>query len=100
MELLRLGLATYRFTSLVSKEAGPFDMFVHFRSWAGVYDIGPDGKPLSFTGKMVECPYCFGIWMAILLTLLPKNRFTKWLILMLAVAGIQTFLQDRTVELS
>lgn len=100
VELLRLGLATYRLTSLVVKEAGPFDMFVHFRSWAGVYDIGSDGKPLTVFGKMVECPYCFGLWMAILLTLLPENRYTKWFTIVLAVAGIQTFLQDQTVELS
>lgn len=99
LRLIELGLATYRLTSLLSREAGPFDVFVLFRSWAGVYDIGPDKQPVTFLGKMVECPYCLGIWVAILLTLLPE-RWTGKLITILAVAGIQTYLQDNTVELS
>jgi len=99
--LLELGLATYRLTSLLSREAGPFDVFVNFRSWAGVYDIGPDKKPVTVLGRMVECPYCMGVWVAMALTLLPrKNRLVGWFITMLAVAGIQTFLQDTTIELS
>jgi hypothetical protein len=101
VRLISLGLATYRLASLISREAGPFDMFVHFRSWAGVYDIGPDKKPETMLGRMIECPYCTGVWVAIFLSLLPQRwRFSKWLITVLSVAGIQMYLQDRTGELA
>ena len=45
--MLRDGLACYRLARLITKEAGPFDVFHYLRSAVGVYDYGADGRPQS-----------------------------------------------------
>lgn len=94
-----VGLASFRLTKLISKEAGPWDVFMVFRSWAGVYDIGPDKKPMGFLGKMIECPFCLGIWISFFLWLLPEGMFRRYFVGFLAVAGIQTILQAATMSI-
>lgn len=94
LSLLRNGLACYRLARLITKEAGPFDMFHHLRSAAGVYDYGADGRPQSTLGKLFDCPYCTGVWVALILVLLPRCKVQKLFVSWLAVCGVQTALQN------
>jgi hypothetical protein len=94
--LLLNGLACYRLARIITKEAGPFDAFHQLRSAVGVYDFGANGQPQSTLGKLFDCPYCTGVWVALILVLLPKCKAQKLLIYWLAVAGVQAALQNWT----
>lgn len=94
--LLLNGLACYRLARLITKESGPFDVFHYLRSAVGVYDFGADGRPQSSLGKLFDCPYCTGVWVALILALLPKCKMQQLFISWVAVAGIQTALQNWT----
>lgn len=98
LKLLSNGLACYRLARLITKEAGPFDMFHYLRSAVGVYDYGDDGRPQSPLGKLFDCPYCTGVWAALILALLPECKLQRWFVSWLAICGIQTALQNWTEE--
>ena len=96
LTLLSNGLACYRLARLITKEAGPFDVFHHLRASVGVYDYGADGRPQSMLGKLFDCPYCTGVWVALILVLLPECKLQRWFVSWLAVAAAQTALQNWT----
>lgn len=98
LSLLSNGLACYRLTRLITREAGPFDVFHRLRSAVGAYDYGADGRPQSTLGKLFDCPYCAGVWVALLILLCPEWQVKKILISWLAVAGAQAALQAATEE--
>lgn len=98
--VLIVALATYRLTLLVSKEAGPFDLFGRFRTWAGV-KFDEYSKPYA-TGQLSEmilCPNCTSVWIGIGFTILVGaaiylNLLTliTFLLLPLAASGFAVFL--------
>jgi hypothetical protein len=96
LTLLSNGLACYRLARLITQEAGPLDVFHHLRSAVGVYDYGADGRPQSTLGKLFACPYCTGVWVALILVLLPECKLQRWFVSWLAVAGVQTAMQNWT----
>lgn len=58
-------LATYRLTSLLHREAGPFNMFVWVRERFGIiHDVlgFPHGYPDTMFGKLFECFWCLSVW--------------------------------------
>lgn len=93
-------LAVYRLTLLVSKEAGPFDMFGRFRTWAGVeYDQYSNAVPTGQLSEMILCPFCTSVWMGIGATillvaarLLGVEIILFYALLPLALSGFSTFL--------
>lgn len=95
IELVKKGIICYRIARLIALEDGPFDMFTRFRSMMGAYDYDAQGHPQSMTGKLVSCPFCAGVWVSIILVLLPKNRWLTLIEDTLVIAGIQTILQSR-----
>lgn len=96
LKLLRNGLACYRLARLLATEDGPADVFIKLRSAAGVYDYGADGRPATSLGRLVECPYCTGMWIALGLAIWPESRIKRAIVDGLAIAGIQTALQSWT----
>lgn len=98
--LLVIAFSTYRLTLLISKEAGPFDIFGRFRTWSGV-KFDPYSKPYA-TGQLSEmilCPYCTSVWVGIGITILVGaaaylNLLTliTFLLLPLALSGFAVFL--------
>lgn len=65
MELLIYGLATWRIASLFVNEAGPGDIFLHIRSWAGIsHDENkkPAMIPDGFFPGILSCVWCCSIW--------------------------------------
>lgn len=66
-QYLLIGLAAWRLTSLLSSEAGPFDVFQRIREMFGVtHDDGGVvfGVPQTFMAMLITCPWCLGVWMA------------------------------------
>lgn len=98
LNLLRNGLACYRLARLLATEDGPADVFIKLRSAAGVYDFGADGRPATPLGRLLECPYCLGMWIALALAIFPESRVKRVVVDGLAIAGMQTALQSWTGE--
>lgn len=97
--MLIMALSVYRITLIVHKEAGPFDMFGRFRTWAGVtYDA--HSNPVS-NGEMsaaILCPLCLSVWIGIGVTIawLVATYFNGQDILMVillpfALSGLSVF---------
>ena len=65
LEFAVLGLATWRVSALLSKEAGPFDVFKRIREKAGItHDENDDVfmVPHKFFAELLSCVWCTSIW--------------------------------------
>lgn len=63
MDFLVLGLATWRLTSLLVKEDGPWDLFARLRSSAGVkFDAHSEPYAETFFGSLLMCVWCTSVW--------------------------------------
>jgi hypothetical protein len=65
-------LATWRISSLLVNEAGPFDIFVKIREVFGIKhkDKIPYEYPETFFTQLLSCVWCVSIWVAMVVTLL------------------------------
>lgn len=64
-DLLLLGLATWRLTSLLVNEDGPFDLFVKLRWLLGVrFDEQSQRQGTNMLAKGLLCIWCTSIWVA------------------------------------
>lgn len=88
-------LACYRLTQLITIDDGPFNAFTQLRTLAGVYDRGSNGRPKRMLGKLYGCPWCMGVWVAVVVTYFVVHSFfvTDIIMLILAIAGGQAYLQ-------
>jgi len=100
-DVLIYGLATWRISSILVNEAGPWDVFVRLRALAGIgHDknrqavIIPDG----FFASILSCIWCCSVWVGLgwmaLDRLLP---FSIWLAAALAFSTVAVIVQ-RFVE--
>lgn len=67
VDLIAIILATYRLSSLLVDEAGPFGIFLRLRELFGIkHDVGGDiiCIPDNFLAKLCSCLWCVSIWMA------------------------------------
>ncbi len=94
LSLVILVLAVFRLTRLLVSENGPGDVFDLFRQWAGCYDYGADGRPLTQLGRILSCPYCAGVWVAAFLVILSLIPYVSFVVYWLAVAGGQVLIVD------
>lgn len=63
LEFLVLALATWRMTSLLVWEDGPFEVFVRLRHRLGVrYDERSERYGSNWFAKGVVCPACASVW--------------------------------------
>lgn len=63
LEFVVLALATWRLTSLLVWEDGPFEMFAKLRHLLGVrYDEGNQPYGSNWFAKGVVCPACASVW--------------------------------------
>lgn len=98
-KIVVIGLASYRLAMLLTWDEGPGMMFLHFRSYMGVYNLDASGKPDSFTGRLFACPYCAGVWTSFALLLLSYVWGGKYLILGLSITGVQFALERNAKDL-
>ena len=85
--------ATYRVTQLLVYDDGPFDLIFKARAKMGVYDLAENGEPKTSLAKLLACPYCAGFWVAIPAAMTISSNVSSFIILWLAIAGGQTFLE-------
>ena len=64
--LLLVGLSTWRVSSLLIREDGPWSIFNRLRAWAGVYRPG-EVTPLA---ELFSCVWCVSVWVACIHTLI------------------------------
>lgn len=65
-----LSLASWRITSLLVNEAGPFDIFAKFRHFIGVYyDEYSHVKGKNVIAKAFTCIWCLGFWISVVFSL-------------------------------
>lgn len=65
--LLALAVLTcYRLTQFIVYDEGPWRIGDRIRDRAGGYDRKPDGQARTALGRMVNCPYCVGVYAALL----------------------------------
>ena len=90
-------LACYRMTGFVVYDNGPWNVFFNLRLKAGVFDTNDRGEPNTNLGKLLSCPYCTGVWVAIVAGIMVL--FPTWpgdiLLLWLGIAGGQAALEGR-----
>ena len=61
LDIIILTLATWRITSLIATERGPYAIFEKFRNRLG---ITTTAIPESEAGKLFSCIMCLSIWVA------------------------------------
>jgi len=67
VNLIAIILATYRLSSLVVDEAGPFNMFVKFRELLGIRhdETGQiNCVPDNIMANLCSCLWCMSLWIA------------------------------------
>lgn len=96
VDLLVLGLASFRLSSLIALEEGPLSVFIKVRAELGAYDYDDQGRVKTSLGRGISCPYCVGVYIAALLYVAYKVRWLKPIVQVFAVAGVQAALQDRS----
>lgn len=86
-EFIIVTLGVYRLSHIIVREDGPFDIFVHLRSWIG----RPDR---NWIAKGFNCILCVSFWLAGLVSLLLGLNWVMWLGI---AGGVQ--LIDRWVKI-
>lgn len=64
LEILVTALATWRLTSLVMYEKGPFNLFGRFRQQitGKIQPVDPEEPELPFFEELLSCVMCFSVW--------------------------------------
>ena len=72
LDIILLGLATWRISSIIANEDGPYEVFSRFRVWAGEYWNYTTNAREATTpwGKGIICLFCTSVWIGILLSIL------------------------------
>lgn len=98
IDALRLAvaaLAAYRLSRLLAWEEGPFGALAGIRRALGAEKLGEDGQPATSLGRLAVCPYCWGVWVSLVFSLLVL--FPSWagdsFLLVFGLAGAQAYLQ-------
>ena len=62
IDILLLTLATWRITSLLYAEDGPYVILARLRRRLGVYYTGDKRQADNELGKAFNCPACLSVW--------------------------------------
>lgn len=93
LTLLIIAFAVYRLCRMLSREDGPFQILETFRTWLG-RKASKENKLWITLADLMNCPYCLGVWFSALGALLLHDTSIMWyFIYVLAIAGLQAFLQ-------
>lgn len=96
LRLILAGLSCYRLSRLIAREEGPFGVFSALQKALGGKDIDEDtGQPRTLTGRFITCPYCLGVWIALLLrfSVSRPSILGDGALITLGLAGLQAYLQ-------
>jgi len=84
IDLLILGLATWRLSSLLVNEDGPWEIFARMRTMVGIR-YNEQSLPYATTAlsELFTCVFCMSVWMGFLLTAVYWLS-SKWTILIMS----------------
>lgn len=90
LEFIIALLATYRITSLLQREVGPWELCTRIRKLFGVVHdtLGhPHGYPDTLFGKLFECFWCLSVWVAAGVSAVVWLNGGAWVLLPFALSG-------------
>jgi len=88
MELILIALATWRISSLLVHEEGPFMLLVNMRSLLGVYyDEFSEVHGRNALAKALTCVWCTSLWVAIGFAALYYYGIAFWVALPFALSA-------------
>jgi hypothetical protein len=94
-------LACYRVTQMLVYDDGPSNIFANLR--AKVWEIARqsrEGSPGWNLGRLFDCPYCMGVWVALAISLIVAEfSLINWLAISGGQAIIESLLRNRTETL-
>jgi len=96
MNFLIIGLATWRISSLLVQEDGPFILFVRIRNIAGVkWNELSEPYAEDFLGQLFLCVWCMSIWIGFIFSLLYLffGQWFVWLCWPFALSAVACFVQ-------
>ena len=79
-------LATWRVSFLLAREEGPRKIFASLR----------EKSKASFSGKLLECVKCTGMWVSIPLAFFVNGSWLELLVIWLALAGVTAVIDEFT----
>jgi len=93
VELFILGMATWRLTSLLVNEEGPWNIFARLRYMIGIrYNERSERVSMNVLAEGLSCVWCSSIWVASLVllsyALVPRTTLIVSLILTLSSIAI------------
>ena len=92
-------LATYRLSEMLVKDDGPFLLIAHLRSFvirkSADEQKYSNGYAWQSAEELFNCAHCMGVWVAAFFSLLLgwNSRLGNIIILILSMAGLQSFIQ-------
>jgi hypothetical protein len=98
IESLRIGMAilsVYRISQLITLDGGPYACFERLRLWLDG-KAPEDNRDIWWNlTELFECPYCMGVWIALLILplILWPGIVGDAILLWIGVAGGQAFLE-------
>ena len=89
LDLIVLGLATWRISHMFVWEDGPFNIFSKFQSWA---------EPCKFFQGLFSCVWCLSVWVGaiLILSVIINKTVTIYLMLPFALSAISIALESIT----
>ncbi len=81
--------ASYGLSYTIAKQDGPWDVLHTLRDFLGAYDYGENGQVKKWYGKFISCPYCIGVWIALILALVLFSADPLWPLYWWTIVGGQ-----------
>lgn len=93
LDLVIAVFAVYRVAELIAIDEGPGDACLRLRVAVGCYDLDENGRIKTSVGRLLACPYCIGIYLALVAALIVAPHDWRVLLYWFGIAGAQAFLQ-------
>ena len=99
LRLILVGFSIYQISALLALEEGPYSIFAKYRSRLGGDDLGPDGMPDTAIGRLVICPICTSMYVAIPIVILGlwSNYLTSVILIYFGATGFATWLHTSSI---
>lgn len=91
VELLVYGLATWRISSLLVDEPGPFRIFVKLRNLTGIQHDMDDNVsivPDTFFASLLSCVWCTSVWVGLFWAVMYFVPYSFYLALPFALSAL------------
>lgn len=89
-------LATYRVVQFVTYDNAPFNLMDNFRCYLGKKAAGAKKHGAWWSlAELINCPFCTGLWVSLLITLLVFGIHWYSILIWLAIAGGQAWLESQ-----